>query len=479
MARETQGLQVLLIVFVMLCVVLGVSLYLYVKKADEFSKAAVAALAREKEADAKREAVEEERKVLKNLIGLPDASTEEIQKRFAEDMHTYGNALKAAPESDKPIEPKPQYDASVLYYSRLLASMYKTVQDRSNELIKSRAEYNDLAQRFKDREAASAAAIATIKMGYGTLTSQVGTYTTEITGQMSTTEKEFRTNLDAIAKIKANAAEKTAEAERKKKEAQDAVQRKEDEIRKLQEERARAERPEMDVPSGEIVWVSLPNKTVWINRGRADALQRQTKFTVYSADSTTVAKAVKKGSVEVTNITGAHECEARIVEDKIADPIMPGDKVFTPLWSPGQQNHFALAGIMNLDGDGRNQLGVVRGLINQNGGAVDCELDEQGHKQGAITTETRIIVVGDAPDKSSQEVIKNNGEILSDAERNHLRKMTLADFKQLMGYQKSSSVEHFGGSAPTSGVSRASMAPKTPAPKAPEKPAPSTPDDAP
>ena len=42
---------------------------------------------------------------------------------------------------------------------------------------------------------------------------------------------------------------------------------------------------------------------------------------------------------------------------------MAGDKVFTPLWSPGQQNHFALTGIMNLDGDGRNQLSVVRGLI--------------------------------------------------------------------------------------------------------------------
>ena len=43
MARESQGLQVLLIVFVMLSVVLGVSLYLYVKKADEATKAAVAA----------------------------------------------------------------------------------------------------------------------------------------------------------------------------------------------------------------------------------------------------------------------------------------------------------------------------------------------------------------------------------------------------------------------------------------------------
>ena len=71
-------------------------------------------------------------------------------------------------------------------------------------------------------------------------------------------------------------------------------------------------------------------------------------------------------------------------------------------------------------------------------------MDEQGHKQGQITADTRYIVIGDAPDKSSPEFMKNNGEILRDAERYQVRKMTLGDFKQQMDYQKSSSVEHFG-----------------------------------
>ena len=226
-------------------------------------------------------------------------------------------------------------------------------------------------------------------------------------------------------------------------------------------------------PSGEITWVSLPNKMVWINRGRADALQRQTKFTVYSADSTDAAKAVKKGTVEVTRIEGDHMAQARILDDKLADPIMAGDKVFTPLWSPGQQNHFALTGIMNLDGDGRNQLSAVRGMINENGGAVDCELDEQGHKQGQITANTRYLVVGDAPDKSSPEFMKNHDEILRDAERYQVRKMTLSDFKQQMNYQKSSSVEHFGGSATAGEISRAASAAK--AGKAAPKAAPTAP----
>ena len=154
----------------------------------------------------------------------------------------------------------------------------------------------------------------------------------------------------------------------------------------------KADRKEMDMPSGEITWVSLPTKTVWINRGRADALQRGIRFTVYSAESNTAAKAIEKGTVEVTRIVADHQAECRIVDDKFADPMTSGDKVFTAFWSPGQQIHFALSGIMNLDGDGRNQVNEAIGLVKSYGGVVDCWLDEQGHRQGQITASTQYIV---------------------------------------------------------------------------------------
>ena len=99
MARESQGLQVLLIVFVMLTVVLGVTTYLYNKRADEATKAAVAAEAREKQAQKETAEKQKECDVLKTLIGFPERSTEEIKKQFAEDMETYGNEKKL--EADK------------------------------------------------------------------------------------------------------------------------------------------------------------------------------------------------------------------------------------------------------------------------------------------------------------------------------------------------------------------------------------------
>jgi hypothetical protein len=81
--------------------------------------------------------------------------------------------------------------------------------------------------------------------------------------------------------------------------------------------------------------VDQRSRTVWINLGRADGLDRQTAFGVYSGDADEMGKAKKKATIEVTKITGDHSAEARITEDKAADPITPGDKVFTPLWSPG------------------------------------------------------------------------------------------------------------------------------------------------
>ena len=210
-------------------------------------------------------------------------------------------------------------------------------------------------------------------------------------------------------------------------------------------------------------------KTVWINRGRADSLQRGIRFTVFSAESNTSAKAVEKGTIEVTNITADHQAECRIVDDKFADPISSNDKIFTAFWSPGQQNHFAVTGNMNLDGDGHNQVNTAIGLIKSCGGTVDCWLDEQGRRQGQIEpATTQYIIQGDAP--TSPEAVKADKEIVGDATRYKLKVWSLADFKQRMNYQKSSSVERFGA-GPSGGDSEKPAS--VPKPKA-AKPAPAT-----
>ena len=119
---------------------------------------------------------------------------------------------------------------------------------------------------------------------------------------------------------------------------------------------------------------------MWIDRGWADGLDRQVTFSVYSGDTTDLAKAAKKASIEVTKVTDEHMAMARILDDKSTDPIVQGDKLFTPAWAPGEQKHFALVGFLDLSGEGRDDHQGVKNLILLHHGVIDCDVDAKGKR---------------------------------------------------------------------------------------------------
>jgi hypothetical protein len=75
---------------------------------------------------------------------------------------------------------------------------------------------------------------------------------------------------------------------------------------------------------------------------------------------------------------------------------MPRDKIDTALWNPGEHLHFALAGLMDVNDDGVNDLELVKNLITMNNGVVDCYEDEKGRVNGLdnMTINTRFLVKG-------------------------------------------------------------------------------------
>ena len=89
-------------------------------------------------------------------------------------------------------------------------------------------------------------------------------------------------------------------------------------------------RPE--VPDGEIIHVNQKSGSVWINVGQADGLRRQVTFSVVGADKSVGKYQPTKGRIEVVELLGPHFAECRILDDKITDPLVPGDKIFTPFW---------------------------------------------------------------------------------------------------------------------------------------------------
>ncbi len=348
----------------------------------------------------------------------------------------------------------------------MVERLFATVDDRTTQLKSVKAQVADLEAKFKSREAAKDAAVAAIDQGFQ---AEKIHYQQAVANNQAQIQAMVRNQANTVAQVAASGkalsvralnAESTATAREK------LLREKEQELEKAADALRKHDAQIIDPPSGKITQVSLNTKTVWIDKGRADSLPRGIRFTVYAAESNSSAKAVEKGTVEVTQIYDNH-AECRIVDDKFGDPITAGDKIFTAFWAPGQQRHFALCGIMNLDGDGHNQVNTAIGLVKIYGGVVDCWLDEQGHMQGKIIPlTTQYIIKGDLPDKGTPEMKQNNTVIESDAAKNKLHEWTLSEFKQQVNYQKSSSVENFGVGASSSGdAERPTAAPKA-APKA-------------
>ncbi|MGA2619270.1 MAG: hypothetical protein ABSF26_16805 [Thermoguttaceae bacterium] len=432
MARESQGLQIALIIFVMLTIVLIVTTFLYHSRyteAEKKVKDTEQAAAKERQKTGEKET---ENADLRRIIGLAEKSGAEIREQFDKDMKAYG--------SNFPDEAR--------FYSPILKRLWDTVEDRTKELADSKQKLKDLAEQFAQREAAKDATIKQFQDAVNKAGADVKTVSEDFAKSRGVILQDQKNLLAERDKLKTSYVEKIGVAQAEVKVAKENANVAAGIVVAQGKQLEGYLRPTMDVPAGEITYVNQHNRTVSINLGQADALERQTTFNVYSANPGDISKAVKKATIEVTNVSDGHS-EARIVEDKNADPITPGDKIHTPLWRPGERTHYALAGFMDLDGNGRNAVSTVRNLIIVHGGAVDCWLNEQWKRTGEMNANTRYLVVGDEPvGRGSPEALEAFTLMNNEAQKLNIHKMPLSELKQKMGYQRTGTVERFGAGAP-------------------------------
>ena len=171
-------------------------------------------------------------------------------------------------------------------------------------------------------------------------------------------------------------------------------------------------------PDGEVTLVNSRANTVWINLGSADSVERQMIFSVIDQNETGVTKSKVKGRVEITQVKDQHTSEARILEEaELANPIMKGDKIYSPSFRKGQKTRFALAGLIDIDKDGKSDQTKVKALITMNGGLVDAELLEDGSIAGKMTADTRYLVKGDTP--HGQDEPETDRRLYGDDRRSH------------------------------------------------------------
>jgi len=182
-------------------------------------------------------------------------------------------------------------------------------------------------------------------------------------------------------------------------------------IKKMEEKMPQMDMLAFHKAKGKIVQLDRSGQSCYINLGRADLAKPELTFSVFGVGQYK-PNAEQKGKIEIIDVLGDHLSLARITEVKAPtrDPLLTGDLLYNPAWSPGVQERVAVAGLIDLTGDGRDgTLEFVRNLEKM-GVVVDVYLDikeMQLKKRGdGLTRQTNYLVLGDIPDFDKRTPIK-------------------------------------------------------------------------
>lgn len=472
--REGQGLQIAVIIFAMLTIILAITTFIFYSQAQTAMKDRDAAVTAKATSDdmAKKQlyrlrayqfvlgmegGTQDNIDVAKAAAGGEDTEATAVLDNFKKDMASY------VPEQGQP--PTATYRTLPPYFLAALNKKNVSVAD-ANDLTRQAQAAKDAEQKAKeDLTAATQAAITTARNDLAAETAKFGEERTRTQAEKDNLAKQIAAN---TTRAKADTDKLAKERDgyvAQNTQLQSTITTQKERLEELQATQADL----FENPDGKITWVNQRQQLVWLNLGKSDGLLRQTTFSVYEHDENGVANAEPKARLEVVRIVGDHLAEARILEDQAANPILPGDVVHTPSWSPGQHIHFGLAGKIDVNKDGVSDFDLVKNIIHINGGVIDAELREDGTRIGNLTVGTRYLVLGTSPDeKSSAKAIEEYTAIRQQATQTGTATIDVPKFLEMMGWKaEERTVELAGGSGRgefrTRGVGKKAPATTTPA----------------
>jgi hypothetical protein len=249
-----------------------------------------------------------------------------------------------------------------------------------------------------------------------------------------------------------------------------------------------------DKPKGKIDSIVGNGRMPFINIGSADFVKPQLTFSVYGVGidgkpithdilgpddkpiiSKEDGKPLKEGkaTIEVVSVLGPHLSQARVtsLRDEGRDPILRGDLLYNPAWSPTQRQHVAITGQVDLTGDGNNDMAEFLRTLEGQGVVVDAWLDikDQTVKGKGMNRQTDYLILAYRPeedfakDKESAQARRARalGELMDKMQDQAVREgvtiISLRKFLALTGYQvprgtRATIPPNFGSGAPPAGT---------------------------
>ncbi len=434
---EHQGLKISLILFAMVAVVLAITTFVYYRQSEESAKAADDAKKKMAEATTRSNDLADRVDYVLHILGqttLPEAEVEQLKQSFGADekmksvianYDTFIATFATAMPKDKQN------------YGAVAPEVLNAVRDRNNSLLLQTAEATKSAKDLDATRTKEAERTEEAVKGHQEAERKLSEEQAKYVGDRKSLEDMQKAEL---ANYTAEIGKKKNEIDNEKQEKEKAnklvVQR--DSTINDQKKTIETLRDEpFEVPDGQITWANQAAKTVWLNLGMADGLRRQTLFSVFDQADNGVTRTAKKASIEVTRVLAQHLSEARIIEDIPGNPILQGDQIFSPAWRPGKRVKFALAGLLDIDGDHRSDRTLVRSLLAASGGAIDEEMHDDGHIEGpGMTSATRYLVLGEQPDeRSGRKVLDSYSDMQKRAEAFGVEMIPVEKLLDWVGYR--------------------------------------------
>ncbi len=436
--REGQAIRIALIIFAIIVVVL-IGVCVYFSNGARALETDKATLQQEKKRLAdKSETYMKENMKLRTFLGYKiDEKLETIQVEFNKNMLCYDESVPTTFEE--------------LNYRKLPKYYQTKLKELKGDLKNQQAQHTVLLAQ-KD---------ATIKAEQGKLAKLIIERDTDIASIKDTLVLQGTKVKDQDLKIESvttDIQETTRKHNEKLRELNDRLATamttldKADRTINELKRKNRALRPENDIlakADGKIIRINSSRGRVTINLGSKHGLRRQTTFSVYDADVSNVATGAVKAKVEITQVDSTSS-EARILNETIEDPILAGDQVYTVGWQPGQKLHFALAGDMDIDGDGRCDQKRLRNMIESVGSVVDGYVDGEGNTSGRVTNMTSYLIIGERPTEKSKGAAREAfTEFAMTASDNAVEQIQAERFIQLMGWEMGEQTITSGSSTPS------------------------------
>ena len=437
--RESQGLLVAVILLVLFSLMMTILAMYFWNKSGRLTQEAETAQNKSREVESVSQKRSLENQELKKMLGYSDdEKIDAIQANYDDDKKLYAETV---PEEDRNYRDLPVY---LMNANRALGAKLNQANETELQLKKEKAQElaaekgrtkqaEDQLQKVMDDMQSELTKFNKEKDEWTAITKQLQNDRRKLDEQLSETKQALEDKIVAQAGDVKQLTLKNRNLARELDEFKDQS---------------------FETPDGKIVWANQRGRAVQLNLGRADGLQRQVSFSVFDVDENNLAKAKKKGSIEVTRILDDHLSEARITDDNFSNPVVPGDVIYSPIWQPGNSMRFALAGFMDIDGDGASDRRLVKNIIEMNGGTVDAEVSRQSGRTGELSIRTRFLVLGDKPriteniaaGATDSEIVEYS-RIIEEAKQLGVQQMPVERLLSDLGYRGSAKTVALGKNA--------------------------------